>query len=90
MRRHADRIQLRHQIFGNAVVEDALALDGRLLGGVEGGGVVLEILNERARLGPLVEDFGLAFVDHSAAFHGGMSYANAAGAAAQNARREPA
>ena len=66
---HADRVQLRHQIFADAVVEHALAVEHRLFGGVEGGGVVLEILDQGARLRPLIEDFGLAFVDHPAAFH---------------------
>ena len=59
-----------HQIFGDAVVEDALALDRVVLLVVEGGGVVLEILDERAGLGALVEDLGLAFVD----FGGGGSW----------------
>ena len=40
------------------VVEDALAFQLRLLGGVEGGGVVLEILDERAGLRTLVENLG--------------------------------
>ncbi len=39
---------------------------------VEGGGVVLEVLDERAGLGTLVEDLGLAFVDAAAAVHGGI------------------
>ena len=59
--------------------EDAFAFDRRLLGGVERGGVVFEILNQCSRLRPLIEDFGLAFVNHAAALHGKMSYANAAG-----------
>ena len=62
--------QLGHQIFADAVVEDALALDHVLLGAVEGGGVVLEILDDGARLGAFVKDFGFAFVDDAAAFHG--------------------
>ena len=45
----------------------------RLLVGVEGGGVVLEILDERAGLRPLVEDLGLAFVDHAPALHRSLS-----------------
>ncbi len=69
MRRHSDRIQLRHQIFGDPVVEHALAFQHGALLGVEGGGVVLEILDQRARLGSLIEDLGLALVDRSAPFH---------------------
>ena len=40
------------RIFADAVVEHALAGDRALLLVVEGGGVVLEILDERAGLGP--------------------------------------
>ena len=57
-------------IFGNAVVEDALAVDDLVLLGVEGGGVVLEMLDEGARLRALVQDLGLAFVNATAAVHG--------------------
>ena len=70
MGRHADRVQLHHQIFADAIVEHALAVEHGLLGGVEGGGVVLEILDQRSGLGPLIEDLGLALVNHAAAFHG--------------------
>jgi hypothetical protein len=70
MGRHADRVQLRHQVFADAVVEHALAVERRFLGRVEGGGVVLEILDERSGLGPLIEDLGLALVNLAAAFHG--------------------
>ena len=69
MGRHADRAQLGHQIFADAVVEHALAVEHGFLRRVERGGVVLEILDQRAGLGPLVEDLGLAFVDHAPALH---------------------
>ena len=69
MRRHADFVQAREQVFRNPVVDDALAFDHLVLLGVEGGGVVLEVLDERARLRTLVEDLGFAFVDASAAVH---------------------
>jgi hypothetical protein len=39
-------------MFGNAVVENALPVDRALLLRVERGGVVLEILDQRAGLGP--------------------------------------
>ena len=74
MGRHADRVQLRHQIFGNAVVQHALAFDGRLFRGVECGGVVLEILDQRAGLGTFIENLALALVDHAPAFHGDISF----------------
>src|SRR5205085_1807061 len=51
------------------VVDDALALQHGLLGRVEGGGVVLEVLDQGAGLGPLVEDLGLALVDLLTAGH---------------------
>src|SRR3984957_17008081 len=60
---HADGGQLGHQIFADAVVEDALALDGVLLGAIAGGGVILEILDDSAWLGALVKNLGFAFVD---------------------------
>ena len=67
--RDADRAEQREDVLGDAVVEHALAVDRALLLGVEGGRVVLEILDERARLGTFVEDLGLAFVDLAAAGH---------------------
>src|SRR5262249_41215974 len=67
---HADRVQPRHHVFADAVVQDALAFELRLLLAVEGGGVVLEVLDEGARLRPLVEDLGLALVNLLAAGHG--------------------
>src|SRR3546814_18442591 len=57
-------------MLGNAVVEHPLAGDRALFLGVEGGRVVLEILDERAGLRTLIEDLGLAFVDLAAAGHG--------------------
>ena len=44
--------ELREDVLGDAVVEHALALDERVLLVVEGGGVILEMLDERAGLGP--------------------------------------
>ena len=70
MGRDADRAEQGEDMLGDAVVEHALAGDRALLLGVEGGRVVLEILDQRAGLGPFVEDLGLAFVDQSAAGHG--------------------
>ena len=66
---HADRVQPRHHIFADAVVDDALAFQHGLLLGVEGGGVVLEVLDQGAGLGTLVEDLRLALVDLLAAGH---------------------
>ena len=68
--RDADRAEEGEDMLRDAVVEHALARDGAALLGVEGGGVVLEILDERARLRAFVEDLGVAFVDLAAAGHG--------------------
>jgi len=57
----------------------ALAFEDGLLLGVEGGGVVLEVLHERAGLGALIEDLRLALVDGSAPFHGGPTVQTATG-----------
>ena len=73
MGRHADGGQLGHQIFADAVVEDAFAFNHILFGAVSGGGVVLEILDDGARLGAFVQNLGFAFVDDAAAFHGDIS-----------------
>ena len=69
MGRHADLAELHEQILGDAVVEDALALDLVVLLVVEGGGVVLEVLDERTRLRAFIQNLGLAFVDAAAPVH---------------------
>ena len=45
------------------------AVDRLVFFGVKSGCVILEVLDERTRLGPLIEDFGLAFIDAPAAIH---------------------
>jgi glucose-6-phosphate-specific signal transduction histidine kinase len=52
VRRHADLAEQGEEVFGNAVVEHALAGDRALLLRVERGRIVLEILDEGAGLGP--------------------------------------
>src|SRR5579859_1862306 len=66
---HADRVQADHHIFADSIVDDALTLEYRLLRAVEGGGVVLEILDQGAGLGPLVENLGLSLIDLFSAGH---------------------
>jgi hypothetical protein len=56
-------------VFRDAVVEHALALDERVLLRVERGGVVLEMLDERAGLGAFVEHLGLALIDATTPVH---------------------
>src|SRR5690606_35860053 len=62
-------VQLLEDELGNAVVEDALALDDFVAGAVAGGGVVLEVLEQGAGFRPLVKDLGLAFIDLPATVH---------------------
>src|SRR6516162_2998469 len=73
VRRDARLPQARHQIFRDPIVEHPLAGDGALLLVVEGGGVVLEILDERAGFWPLIQNLRLAFVDAALAGHGRFS-----------------
>jgi hypothetical protein len=70
MKWDADRRKRSEDMLGDAVVEDALARNRPTLLGVEGGRIVLEILDQRARLGTLVEDLGLALVNLAAPSHG--------------------
>jgi len=66
MRGHPDIPELLKQELGDAVVEDAFALDLVPLLIVEGGRIILEMLDERARLRAFIEDLGLAFIDAAA------------------------
>jgi hypothetical protein len=66
---HADIAEQGEDMLGDAVVEHALAVDRALFLGVEGGGIVLEILDDRTRLRAFIEDLGLAFVDLAATNH---------------------
>src|SRR3546814_401553 len=69
MRGDADMGQPREDILRNAVVDHALAVDGALFLGVEGGRIILEILDQGTRFRALIEDLGLAFVDLAATGH---------------------
>ena len=69
MGRHADIAQPGHEELAQAVVEHALAVDHVTLLGVVGGGIVLEILHQGARLGPFIEHLRLALVDLVAPCH---------------------
>ena len=70
MRRHADVVEVLEDVFRDAVVQDALAVDHLMLLGVERGRIVLEVLDQRAGLGTFIQDLGLALVDAAAAVHG--------------------
>ena len=67
--RDADAVQLHHHEFADAVVEHALAIQYGTLFVVERGGVVLEVLDQGARLRPLVQDLRLALIDLAALGH---------------------
>ena len=69
MRGHADVAELLEEKLGDAVVEDAFAFDAIVLLVVEGGSVVLEMLDERSGLRTFVQDLGFAFVHAPAAVH---------------------
>src|SRR6476661_8886776 len=70
VRGHPDRPERSENMFGNAVVDDALAADRSALLRIERRGVVLEILDERSRLWTLVKDLCLALIDLAATSHG--------------------
>ena len=74
MRRHADVVQVLEDVFRDAVVEHALAFDHLVLLGVEGGRVVLEMLDQRSGLGAFVKDLRLAFINAAAAAHRGVPW----------------
>ena len=67
---HTDLAQTVHEELAQQVVQNALAFDHVLLLGVEGGGVILKILHDGARLGSFEQGLRLAFVDFLATCHG--------------------
>src|SRR5688572_14814842 len=70
MGRNSHPIQLVENVFRDAVVQHAFPVDHLVLLGVEGGRVILEVLDERPRFRPFVKDLGLALVNSAAAVHG--------------------
>jgi hypothetical protein len=66
MGRDTDLVQMREDVFGDAVVENALPVDDFVLLLVECRCIVLEELNQRAGLGTLIEDLCLALVNAAA------------------------
>jgi hypothetical protein len=69
---HADRRERGEDMLADAVVENALSADRAARLGVEGGRVILELLDERSGFRTFVKDLGLAFVNLAAANHGGF------------------
>ena len=66
MRGHPDLVQPGHDKFRQHVVQHALAIDHVALFRVEGGGIIFEILHQRARFGALIENLGLALINFRA------------------------
>src|SRR3546814_11405588 len=66
---HADAAEQRENMLRNPVVEHALAGNRPFFLCVEGGRVVLEILDQRPGLGAFLQDLGFAFIDLAAARH---------------------
>ena len=69
MRRYADLAEFHENVFGDAIVQNALAFDQRVLLRVEGGRVVFEMLNEGSGLRTLIEDLRLALVNAPTLVH---------------------
>src|SRR6516165_9996284 len=69
MRRYPDIVQVLEDVFGNPVVEDSLAFDHFVFLGIEGGRVILEVLDQCSRLGALIEDLRLALINAASAAH---------------------
>src|SRR2546422_1985224 len=67
--RHALLLEEAGEDLGHAVVEDALVDDRAALLRVEGGGVVLEVLDEEVGIGSGVELLRLALVEQLTAIH---------------------
>ena len=63
MRGHFHFCQAFEQILGDAIVDDAFALDCGLFLSVEGCGIVFEMLDDRAGLGAFIDNLGFAFVE---------------------------
>src|SRR5262245_9708040 len=69
MRWHTDVVELQENVLRNAVVEHAFTLNQGVLLVVEGRRIVLEMLDQRAGLRPLVEHLGLALIDTTPPVH---------------------
>ena len=69
MRGDAGFGKAQHDMLADMVVQHALAADHILLLRVEGGGVVLEILNQCRVIRPRIDDFGLPLIQ-GLAIHG--------------------
>ena len=69
MGRNANLVQVLKNIFRNAVVEHAFAIDNLMLLGVERGCIIFEKLHQSAGFRAFIKNFGLAFVNFTASAH---------------------
>ncbi len=69
MRRRPNRVEVGHDERRNLIIQNAFAVQDRFLGAVKSRRVVFEMLNDGARLGSLVKNLGLAFIDFLATRH---------------------
>src|SRR5262249_26534413 len=64
-----DVVQVLEDVLRDAIVENALAFDHVVLLRIEGGRVVLEVLDQSSRFRSFVEDLALPFIDSATAAH---------------------
>ena len=69
VRRHADLAEPVENELGDAIIENAFALYDCMFLGVEGGRVILEVLNERTGLRALIEHLGLTLINTPTPVH---------------------
>src|SRR3546814_15418684 len=63
MGRDTNLRQQCENMLGNAVIQYTLTADGAFFLRIEGGRVILEILDDGAGLRPFIEDLGFAFIN---------------------------
>src|SRR6478735_6791800 len=69
MGRDADIVQILENILRNPVVQYAFSVDHFMLLGIEGGRIILEVLDERTWLRTFIEDLRLALINAAATIH---------------------
>ena len=69
MGRHTDLVEIVENIFRDAVVQHAFAINHLVLFGIEGGGIIFEMLDQGAGFRTFVKDLGLALVNATTTIH---------------------
>ena len=69
MGRHTDLVEICKNIFRNAVVQHAFAVNNLMLFGIEGGGIILEVLDQSSRFRAFIKDLGLTLIYPTATSH---------------------